>query len=521
MMHPIITVAIAIVMAGLGLMFGFRMAMRGASSHYSARVREAEELLAKANSEVETSMHEARLEAAEMKQMELEKLDEVKHQQQSQLRSKEAELREQRMSLEKKQQTVSSKELDLKHKDRVINKTREKLEQRQQQVEVVIEKQNQRLEKIAQMTGEEAREHLFQNLEHSVQMESAKYFNEIREKSRMYATQEARQILINAMERTSIDHSAQSTVTMVELPSDEIKGRIIGREGRNIRSFESVTGVELLVDDTPNCVILSSFNPMRREIARISLESLINDGRIHPARIEEVVEKIREEFDVTLMELGEQAMLDIGVHGLHKELIRLLGVLSFKNMQGQNMLAHSQEVASIAGIIAAQLHLDAKLIRRIGLLHDIGMAVDGYADQDVRDLGADMVRKFGERQEVVDAVRLVGSSELHNSVEATLVEIANNISIARPGIRGEQMGMYLERLEQLEKIASSFNGVDSAYVLQAGRELRVLVANSEISDDQLDVLASEIAESIQREVVYPGQVRVTVTREFRCLELAK
>ncbi len=520
MSYPVIILAVLLA-AGLGVALGFRLAMRGANSHFSERTREAEELLAEARREAETLRHEARLEADEEKAQELEKLEDLRNTREAEMKERENELREKELTVNKKLDILSGKELDLKHREQLLENKNALLDRSRKKVDEIIEQQNSRLETIAKMTTEQAREHLFRNLEHKVQSESAQYFNEIREKARLYAYQESRQILVNAMERTSIERSAQSTVTTVELPTDEIKGRIIGREGRNIRSFEAVTGVELLVDDTPRAVILSSFDPMRREIARLSLESLINDGRIHPARIEEVVERTREEMVRTVMEIGEQAMLDLGVHGLHSELIRCLGTLAFKNTMGQNILAHSKEVAGIAGILAAELGEDPRLVRRAGLLHDIGKAVDGYAEAGSLELGADLVRKYGESQLVEAAIRDQQNGRDNRSIAAMLLHIANNLSVSRPGIRGEDMGRYIQRLEQIEEIARDFNGVEQACVLQAGRELRVVVSHGDISDEDLEVLANEIAEEIQRRVFYPGHIRVTVVREFRSVEFAK
>jgi ribonuclease Y len=505
----------------LGLLLGFRAAMRGANSHYQQRLREAEDLLKAARGEAETLAHEARLEAEETLSRELEALEEKKQRREEQLKDRENQLREKELTVEKKREHLGAKEVDLKHREQLIEGQSERLEKARKRAEEIVELQNQKLESIARLTTEEARAQLFHNLEHKVQSEAAQHFNEIREQARLYATQEARRILVNAMERTAVEHSAQSTVTTFELPSDEIKGRIIGREGRNIRSFEAVTGVELLVDDTPRTVLLSSFDPLRREIARITLASLINDGRIHPARIEEVVERVREDMAQAILQIGEQAMLDLGVHGLQQELIRHLGLLSFKNTMGQNILAHSKEVASIAGILAAELQVDSRRARRAGLLHDIGRAVDGYAEQDACQLGADLVRKYGEKPDIEEAIRFQETDAGTRSLIATLVNVANKVSMSRPGIRGEQMGRYIQRLTQIEEAARGFTGVDNAFVLQAGRELRVVVNPAELPEDQLDLLATEIAEDIQRRILYPGQIRVTVVREYRSVGTAR
>ena len=507
--------------AGIGAVIGFRMAMRGADSHYQRRIEESERQFDEARAEAETILHEARLEAGEERAREQERLEEQRNKQENILRDRESTIRERELTVDKKLELLNGREVELKHREKQLDESFRQVEKQRRKVDEIVEQQNKRLETISQMTTEEAREHLFRNLEHKVQSEAAQHINEIRERARLYANQEARQVLINAMERSSLERSAQSTVTLVELPSDEIKGRIIGREGRNIRAFEAVTGVELLVDDTPQSVILSSFHPLRREIARLALEKLVNDGRIHPARIEEVVGTTREEINQTVMETGEQAMLDLGVHGLHPELIKHLGLLAFKNTMGQNILAHCREVAGIAGILAAELGLDPRAVRRAALLHDIGKAVDGYAEVDTAELGADLLRKYGESESVVRAVREQDESGDANCLEAALVRIADNLSTARPGIRGEDMGRYIERLARIEEIARAKHGVEDACALQAGRELRVVVSPSEVEDDQLDVLANEIAADIQSELLYPGQIRITAVREFRSVELAK
>jgi ribonuclease Y len=505
----------------LGLMFGHQRAMKSAHGHHQKRVREGEEKLGAARREADTILHEARLEAEEVRSRELEKLEEKEQRQQERLKERELQLKEREQTVEKKRELVSSREVDAKHREQLLENRQQKLAQSEARVEEIINQQNEKLQAIARLSTEEAREQLFRNLERKVQQEAAKHVNEIREQARLFATQEARQILVNAMERTAVEQSAQSTVTLFELPSDEIKGRIIGREGRNIRSFEAVTGVELLVDDTPRTVLLSSFDPMRREIAKLSLESLINDGRIHPARIEEVVERVREEMVDTIRRTGEQAMLDLGVHGLHPELIRHLGILAYRNTQGQNLLAHSREVASIAGILATELGLDPRRVRRAALLHDVGRAVEGYTEADACNVGADLVRKFGEAQDIEDAIRFIREGEETRSLMATLINVANKVSLSRPGIRGEHMGRYIQRLTQIEEIARENGGVSEAFVLQAGRELRVVVDPAQVPEDQLEALAGEIAGEIQQRVLYPGQIRVTAVREFRSLELAK
>ncbi len=503
-----------------GALVGFRLAMRGADSHYALRQKEAEDLLSEARNESETLRHEARLEIEEEKSRQRDQLEDERTQAEGRLKDRANELHEQELTLKKLQERIQGRELDHKHKQQLLESREEKLEKSQARVDEIIDEQTAKLETIAAMTREEARQHLFDNLKKRVQRESQQHLNEIRENARLYATQEARQILLNAMERTCLDVSRQGTVTQVKLASDEIKGRIIGREGRNIRSFETVTGVELLVDDTPQMIVLSSFDPLRRETARITLERLLNDGRIHPARIEEVYATTVEEMDDAVREIGEQAMLDLGVHGLHPELVLCLGRLAFKNSWGQNVLTHCKEVATIAGILATELGADPRQVRRAGLLHAVGMSVDGYAEKKSTELGADLVRKYGESPVIEEAIRSLGAGHSRDTVLASLLQIAVQVSTARPGVRDEEIHSYVQRLEEIEAIATGVEGVERAYVLQAGRELRVVVSHTLLEDEDLDELAHGIAQRIQREVLYPGQIRVSAVREFRSIELA-
>lgn len=520
-MNWILLGMIAVIGLALGFFIGHLNAMRGAHAHHQKRVHEGEEKLSTARREAETILHEARLEAEEIRSRELEKLEEKEQRQQEAIKERELQLKERERTQDKKREHVAAREVEVKHREQLLESRQQKIDKAQDRVDEIINQQNEKLEAIARLTTQEARDQLFRNLEQKVQHEAAHHVNEVREQARLFATQEARQILVSAMERTATEQSAQSTVTLFELPSDEIKGRIIGREGRNIRSFEAVTGVELLVDDTPKTVLLSSFDPLRREVAKLSLESLINDGRIHPARIEEVVERVREEMGESIRRTGEQAMLDLGVHGLHPELIQHLGTLAYRNTEGQNLLAHSREVSSIAGILAAELKLDPRRVRRAGLLHDVGHAVEGYTELDSCNVGADLVRKYGEPQDIEDAIRFMEDGSETRSLMATLINVANKVSLSRPGVRGEHMGQYIQRLSRIEEIARAVQGVEEACVLQAGRELRVVVNPGTVPEDQLDALAAEIADEIQDKVLYPGQIRVTAVREFRSMELAK
>jgi ribonuclease Y len=371
------------------------------------------------------------------------------------------------------------------------------------------------------MTNEEALRELKENLLARAKQESAQLLKDMKDQARLTANKEAKEIIISAIQRTAADHSSEATVSVVHIPNDEMKGRIIGREGRNIRSFETATGIDVIIDDTPEAVILSGFDPYRREIARRALEKLIQDGRIHPGRIEEVVEKTEKEMEETIRELGEKAMLETGVHGLHPELVKLLGKLNFRTSYGQNVLQHSIEMAHIAGLMAADLQLDAVVAKRAALLHDIGKAIDRNTEGTHYELGAELAKKYGEGPIIQNAiVSHHGDVEMISPISA-LVQAADAISGSRPGARRETLEGYVKRLENLETIAESFPGVAKTYAIQAGREIRVMVQPEKISDAMADQLSTDIAEKIQQELEYPGQIKVTIIREYRSVNYAK
>jgi ribonuclease Y len=371
------------------------------------------------------------------------------------------------------------------------------------------------------MSAEEAIQQLKENLLDRAKQQAAESIKEIRDRASMQANREAREIIINAIQRSAADHSVETTVSVVNLPNDEIKGRIIGREGRNIRAFEQATGIEIIVDDTPEAVIISGFDPYRREVARMSLEKLISDGRIHPGRIEEVVKKSEKELEEVVAVAGEQAMMETGVLGLHPELQRMLGRLKFRTSYGQNVLQHSIEVANLSGLMAAELGLDAALSRRAGLLHDIGKAIDRNTEGTHSKIGSDLLKKYREGKVVVNACASHHEDEEYTSLISVLVQAADAISSSRPGARRETLEGYIKRLSKLEEIATSFAGVSKSFAIQAGREIRVMVEHDKVSDAEADQLASDIAAKIQEEVEYPGQIKITVIREFRAVDYAK
>lgn len=416
--------------------------------------------------------------------------------------------------LDKKEKDYAVKEKNLQHRERGIA-TREK------ELEQVLADQNRQLERIAGMSAEEAKRVLMENLIGQAKMEAASTIKEIKERAEQTAEKEAKEIIISAIYRCAADHTVESTVSVVALPSDEMKGRIIGREGRNIRSFETLTGIDVIVDDTPEAVILSGYDPVRREIARMALEKLVVDGRIHPTRIEEVVIKAQKEMAMMIREAGEQACFELGVHGLHEDIITLLGQLNYRTSYGQNVLQHSKEVAMLCGLMAAELGLDPVVAKRSGFLHDIGKAIDRETEGTHTEIGMNFLKKYNEHEYIINAVGSHHGDIPMISPYAVLVQAADAISGSRPGARREPLEGYIKRLEKLEELADSFKGVAKAYAIQAGREVRVIVENNEIDDVGSTILAGDIARKIESEMEYPGQIKVTVIRETRTVEYAK
>ncbi|MDR1978347.1 MAG: ribonuclease Y [Synergistaceae bacterium] len=437
------------------------------------------------------------------------------------IKERRGELQRAERKIEQKEENLDRKLDKVGHKEEELRYKQEELDQRAAEIEVVLKQQLARLEEIAGMTREEAQEILLRKTEEEAQYVIGIRLKELEEKAKREAERKARDIIITAVQRCAVEHSSDATVSVVPLPTDDMKGRIIGREGRNIRAFETLTGVDLIVDDTPEAVTLSSFDPVRREIARLSLERLITDGRIHPARIEELIEKATRDVEEQIMEAGEAALLETGIKNMHAELIRTLGQLKFRFSYGQNALSHSLEVAHISGIIAAELGIDEEMARRAGLLHDLGKAVDHQVEGPHATIGADLAKRFGERSEIISAI-----AAHHDNVEAKniydiIVACADAISASRPGARRESLDAYIKRLEKLEELAQAFTGVSKAYAIQAGREVRVLVMPNNTDDGTVHKLAYDIARKIEEEMKYPGQIKVTVSREMRSTEYAK
>ena len=460
---------------------------------------EAKDIVYQAKSEVEKELRERR--------SELNHLD-------KRLRHKEETIEKKFDQIEKREQDVSKREREYTLKERGI-------QEKENQYSQLIKEQTQALERISGLSSEEARQELFRRVEEESRFESAKLIKRIEDEAKENAEKKAKEIMGLAVERYSSDYVADATITAVTLPNDEMKGRIIGREGRNIRALEAATGVDLIVDDTPEVVTLSAFDPVRREIARLSLERLITDGRIHPTRIEEIVEKVKKEVEAHIREEGEKAVFDLGLSGIHPELLKLLGRLKYRTSYGQNVLQHSREVAYLAGLMAGELGVDVKLAKRAGILHDIGKSIDHEVEGSHQEIGANVAKKYGENQKIINAILVHHGEGDPTTVEAALIAAADALSAARPGARKESIESYIKRLEKLEQMAHSYKGVDKCYAIQAGREIRIIVKPEDVNDEMSSIMSKELAKKIESEMTYPGQIKVTVIRESRYVEYAK
>ncbi|MDR9770273.1 ribonuclease Y [Acetomicrobium sp.] len=474
----------------------------------------AEQIVEEAKREAETKKREVLAEAREEALRIRHELERELKERRSEIQRAERRLEQREESLDRKLENLTKKEEELKAKLTEVEKA--KLE-----AERLLRERIVKLEEVAGLSREEAKELLLKEVEEEVSSSIGLKLKELEENFKREADKKAREILTTAIQRCAVDHTSEVTVSVVPLPSDDMKGRIIGREGRNIRAFESLTGVDLIVDDTPEAVTLSCFDPVRREIARISLERLILDGRIHPARIEEIVEKVRKEVDEHMLEAAENALLEVNIEGVHPEIVKTLGRLTYRSSYGQNALAHSLEVAHLAGVMAAELGLDEMIARRAGLLHDIGKAIDCQVEGSHALIGADLAKRYGESQVIVNAIAAHHEEEEPKSVYAVLVLAADAVSASRPGARRESIEAYIRRLEKLENLASSFTGVEKAYAIQAGREVRVMISPEAGDDGTIYKIAYDIARKIEEDLKYPGQVKVTVIRELRAIEFAK
>ena len=486
---------------------------------YDSKVGSAEEksreIIDEALKTAETKKREALLEAKEESLKTKNELEKETKERRAELQRYEKRVLSKEENVEKKADALEKKEADLVRRENILSK-------RTAEVEAQYEQGIQELERISGLTSEQAKEYLLKSVEEDVKHDTAKLIKELENKAKEEADKKARDLVVTAIQRCAADHVAETTVSVVQLPNDEMKGRIIGREGRNIRTLETLTGVELIIDDTPEAVVLSGFDPIRREVARIALERLIVDGRIHPARIEEMVEKAQKEVENNMREEGEAACLEVvGIHGIHPELVKLLGKMKFRTSYGQNALKHSIEVAQLSGLLASELGVDVRLAKRAGLLHDIGKSVDHDMEGTHVQLGADLCKKYKESATVLNAVESHHGDVEPTSLISCIVQAADTISAARPGARRETLETYTNRLKQLEDITNSFKGVDKSFAIQAGREVRIMVVPEQISDDDMILLARDVSKRIEDELEYPGQIKVNVIRESRVTDYAK
>lgn len=516
--HPSIFVFLGLL---LGVAIGAYLRKRIVEGHRQNIKDQAKQLIENAIVEAEQLKKEAQLQSKE-------EVYQVKQAAEDELKSDRRELKDERNQLSKKREVLKKewdrfdrKRSELQGSEEQLHKKEREVEEKHKEVDNLIGKQRYELSRVAGISQEEAKKLLMDSLESQARMDAAKRLARIENEMKMEADRKAKNVIALAISRYAGDYVADKTVSMVPLPNDEMKGRIIGREGRNIRAIEAATGIDIIIDDTPEAVILSGFNPVRREVARLALHQLISDGRIHPGRIEEVVAKVTKELEINMREAGEQATFDVGAHGVHVELINVLGRLKYRTSYGQNVLQHSLEVAFLCGIMAAELGLDVKLAKRAGLLHDIGKAVDHDVEGSHAIIGRDLAKKYGEQEEIAYAIGAHHEDLPPQSVLDVLVQSADALSGARPGARKEMLQSYVKRLEDLEGIANTFSGVEKSYAIQAGRELRIIVDSGKIGDSDALLMSQDIAKSIEEKLTYPGQIRVTVIRETRAVEFAK
>lgn len=516
----IIAIVATVVLGIIGFWVGLVASRRTFRRFLALREADGAAIIAEAKKRAEEIQRQGEIRAKEDWDRERVKFEAQTAATRRELERLEQKLAERESFLARREAVLTQKEADLIKKDRDLAAREKLLRAKMERFDQLIEQENSRLERIAGLSAEEAKKELINNLENEARLEAARIIREIKEEAKARAEKEAREVIAAAIQRCAIAHTSETTVSVVNLPSDEIKGRIIGREGRNIRTFEALTGIEVMIDDTPGAIIISGFDPIRREIARLAMERLVQDGRIHPARIEEVVSRVQQEMEQIIKSTGEETALELGMINLHPELIKLLGRLRYRTSYGQNVLLHSREVAYLASLMAQELALDAMTAKRAGILHDIGKAADQNIEGTHAQIGAELAHRYGEELTVVNAIAAHHEETTMDSPYAFIVAAADSISGARPGARRESFETYIKRIERLEAIAASFPGVDRVYAVQAGREIRVLVEPSKVSDQNASEIAARIASQIESELKYPGQIKVTVIRETRAVSYA-
>lgn len=507
-------IIVGIICAIIGIVIGFIIRKNISESKIGSAEQEAKRIIDEATKDAETKKKEILVEAKD-------EAHRMRNEYERENKERRSEIQRSEKRLIKKEEMLDAKSMQVEKKDETLQKKLKEVENKQNNLEAIHQKQLEELERISGLSTEEAKSILIDNIKKEAEQEASIAVKEIEKEAKENAERKAREIITYAIQKCSADHVAETTVSVVDLPNDEMKGRIIGREGRNIRALEQLTGIDIIIDDTPEAVVISGFDPIRREVARLALEKLIADGRIHPARIEEMVEKAKKEVEQQIKDEGEQATLDTGIHGLHPELVKLLGRLKFRTSYGQNVLKHSMEVSYLAGIMAAELGADVKIAKRAGLLHDIGKAVDHEVEGPHVTIGEDLARKYKESKAVIHGIAAHHGDIEPQTVEAVLVQAADAISAARPGARRETLETYIKRLEKLEEISNSFEGVEKSFAIQAGREVRIIVKPDVTSDSSIILIAKDIVKKIEEEMEYPGQIKVNVIRETRATEYAK
>ena len=513
-MNSLIIVATFLISAAVGIVVGMSLRKKIAESKIQGAEQEAKRLVDLAKIEAENMKKEEIIKAKEEIMKSRNELDQ-------EIKERRSEVQKQESRMIQKEENLDRRSDNLEKKERDLEREYQSLDNQKQEVVELQEQQSKELQKISGLSKDEAKQYLLSQMEREISTEKAKLIRDLNQKAKEESNKNAKEIISYAIQKCAADHTSETTVSIVNLPSDDMKGRIIGREGRNIKALETLTGIDLIIDDTPEAVILSGFDPLRREVARIALESLIDDGRIHPAKIEEMVEKAKEELNTIIKEEGERAALETGVNNLHPDIIKLLGKLKYRTSYGQNVLNHSIEVSNLARIMAEELGLDAKRARRAGLLHDIGKALDHDMEGTHIQIGVDILKKYKENPLIINAVEAHHGDVEPQTMEAVLVQAADAISASRPGARRETLEAYIKRLENLETIADSFEGVEKSFAIQAGREVRIIVKPDKITDDQMTVLARDVSKRIEDEMEYPGQIKVNVIREKRVVDYAK